>query len=129
MKINLFRGKRVYDDKWLVGYYVLVEDFESKEDAPVIIPREADLYSYGEIDQFDFVDPITVGQYIGAIDADGDMIFEGDVVESLVHRVGHPGVRIIIRDIREARTLLLCSDQYKVIGNIHDNPELLYEHC
>lgn len=122
MKVNIFRGRRVSDDRWLIGYYVLVTDFETGEEEPVIIPWEADLYSYGEITEFDFVDPMTVGQFIGLVDCDGRKIFEGDILESLAGKV-----RIIVRDIRETKSIALYANQYRVVGNVHDNPELIVE--
>lgn len=127
MKVNLYRGRRVSDDKWIIGYYVLVTDFESGEECPVIIPWEADLYSYGEITEFDFVDPTTVGQFTGLVDCNGRKIFEGDVLESNFKpkNTSDVGIRIIVRDIRETGKLYLYASNYRVVGNIHDNPELI----
>lgn len=121
MKVNLFKGRRIYDDAWIVGYYVSVVDFESQMDFPVIIPMDSDIYSYGEITEFDFVDPITVGQYVGAVDADGTLIFEGDILENA------DGVRIIVPDIRECGSIGSYSTRYRVVGTVHDGERSVRE--
>ena len=121
MKVNLFKGRRIYDDAWIVGYYVSVVDFESQMDFPVIIPMDSDIYSYGEITEFDFVDPITVGQYVGAVDADGTLIFEGDILENA------DGVRIVVPDIRECGSMYSYSAKYRVVGTVHDGERSVRE--
>lgn len=121
MKVNLFKGRRIYDDAWIVGYYVSVVDFESQMDFPVIIPMDSDIYSYGEITEFDFVDPITVGQYVGAVDTDGTLIFEGDILENA------DGVRIVVPDIRECGSMYSYSSKYRVVGTVHDGERSVRE--
>lgn len=61
-------------------------------------------------------------------DVDGNKIFEGDVLESIVCKVGTSNrIRLVINDIRYASQNALLVDHFRIVGNIHDNPELLKE--
>ena len=62
----------------------------------------------------------TVGQFTGFKDVDGNEIFEGDILEY----PGNFGACVVVTDIREFVYRDIAS-QFKVIGNIHDTPELL----
>lgn len=77
------------------------------------------------------VNPETVGQYTGLTDKNGKEIFEGDICK---HRSDYSGEYIISVVAYEDGEFLamvgnnsaFClSDKLEVIGNIHDNPELL----
>ena len=93
------------------------------------------------------VDPNTVGQWTGLNDSNGAKIFEGDII-GIRWDVSDPCAEKIYRkvswvgdtwystfDINDparieddnALALLVMSDKaaYRVVGNIHDNPELL----
>ena len=83
------------------------------------------------------VEPDTVGQFTGFYDVDGERIFEGDICELL--EIG--SCRFCVEwDITNARFNCFflkgqrakftfnrenASKYFRVIGNIHDNPELL----
>ncbi len=118
----LFRGKRKNTGEWVYGDLVRLKDGGKS------IPH---IYGYGE------VIPETVGQYTGLTDKNGKRIFEGDIVfteHGSIHE--EDGNAVIEWDEDTARFVvkwdgLICDfDNFyghdlEVIGNIHDNPELL----
>ena len=82
------------------------------------------------------VDPNTVGQFTGMYDRNGTKIFEGDILIdcgcflSQNRRVFydiHAGRFAAVRQYRSTNYLTLSdyTSEKEVIGNIHDNPELL----
>jgi len=94
-----------------------------------------------ETDYADFsyeVDPETVGQYTGLTDKNGKKIFEGDIVKfNRANALGYTTSRIgevkyydelpifyIYANTGDAWDWCVC-EEIEVIGNIHDNPELL----
>lgn len=86
---------------------------------------------------FDVI-PETVGQYTGLTDKNGKMIFEGDIVSfKRINALGYTTSRIgdvkyydelpifyIMATTGDAWDWAECED-IEVIGNIHDNPELI----
>ncbi len=81
------------------------------------------------------VNPETIGQFTGLYDKNGKKIFEGDIVRVLggIYEQGFYEinettiVKDIIKDGYEIMTVIsqLGKNCIEIIGNIHDNPELL----
>ena len=151
MREILFRGKRTDNGAWVEGAFCLkdCEDpFGDMVDRPSIIKYDP------PCDGFWFrVDPETVGQFTGLTDKNGKKIFEGDVVKAVIVRdlgggtenrketgiiaydkigmIGlvakYAGSIPIWSDFFQELTLSGCINDFwfEIIGNIHDNPELL----
>ena len=119
MREILFRGKRIDNGEWTYGFV------EVYDDGACFITKPN-----GEGDK---VDPTTVGQYTGLNDKNRKKIFEGDIVsgffnhEKIVGYIfyGSDASFFIQRDGLFGIGLNNASDWLEVIGNIHDNPELL----
>lgn len=123
MREILFRGKRVGDGEWVVGTLVKM--------GPVGYVRHFILPDYASAFYDIEVDPATVGQYTGLTDKNGVKIFEGDILSIENPHPFKPAIEIVefskvrwtvgVMDLDEILNGWLCT----IIGNIHDNPELL----
>ena len=130
MREMLFRGK-TYDGKWEQGD--LRHGGYVHNDSETYIMRSD--YALHNIP----VDPKTVGQYTGLTDKNGKKIFEGDVVKHY-NRIymGEPDFYTVVLiewdgekyRYRQRKNTGECyavanNCVFEIIGNIHDNPELL----
>ena len=127
MREILFRGKRVGDYDWAYGcYYKQTAFYGDPVEVHNIITSQEDL-EYDMAMEYTSVVPETVGQFTGLTDKNGKKIFEGDILEfrrGRTHAVKfEDGAYIFTGTAIPVR----YADKFKVIGNIHDNPELLKE--
>ena len=75
------------------------------------------------------VDYKTIDQYTGLKDKNGKRIFEGDILACITsdYDGSYRYVRYVFTDITNHESIVYFEycNEYEVIGNIHDNPELL----
>ena len=126
MREILFRGKRIDTGKWVEGE--MLHDMQDRPHLYWKTPKELPIVFSNHA----IVDPATLGQFTGLTDENGTKIFEGDIVE--IAKEDEPfkveWCEDSARFILSASTFCCDFDNYwgwemEVIGNIHDNPELL----
>lgn len=75
------------------------------------------------------IDFNTIGQYIGLTDINGTKIFEGDILENIASEKGvvkwFNAMFVIDFDDTYLNFDEVWSCDYKIVGNIYDNPELM----
>lgn len=130
MREIVFRGKRADNGNWIQG------SLFTRMNEAYIIPLPI-------ITSKSKVDPDTVGQFTGLTDKNGKKIFEGDVIAQNWYDYDEPSddsfgevvfceydCSFSVMDVNKDGIVPLgrCHAYHweaEVIGNIHDNPELL----
>ena len=139
MREILFRGKTNYegrDNVWLYGSLLA----ESPSTFPIIARDYDNDEEWIGVTEWGTVDPDTVGQYTGLTDKNGKKVFEGDIVRldedvKMAFNVcdgevkyGRGGFYVGDFGLLNSLNAIASCDwvlRGEVIGNIHDNPELL----
>ena len=133
MREILFRGKNIYGGQWGEGNLLIFPSGRTK----IVKWNNADL----DFDQIEVV-PETVGQFTGLTDKNGKKIFEGDICRfrewskgdmCWIGKVHYEHQQFVISGEKnkecDSPFLLVMSrfipKNIEIIGNIHDNPELL----
>lgn len=122
MRERISRGKRIDNGEWVYGYFWSNDVGNSF----IRVTKEND-----EIVLKDYeVSPETVGDYTGLTDKNGKKIFEGDILSD-----GGDTYKVIFDEgvfqidnshyITGLYVAIHMEKIDEVIGNIHDNPELL----
>ena len=135
----IFRGKRLDNGEWEEGFYCKHDKVKCcfSEDDPetkhLIIKDGFCDWGFEPPLKGVEVDPATVGQFTGLLDKNGKRIFEGAIMAFAAYGFDYVGSVEIV----DGNACVMCkhaspfldqavskSGAY-IIGNIHDNPELL----
>ncbi|WP_302373868.1 YopX family protein [Alistipes timonensis] len=121
MRTIKFRGKRLDNGEWVVGHLG-------------IMWNEWHIFGWDDTNTAYPVNPATIGQYTGLKDDKNKEIYDGDIVQDeyegvakvcfdsyswqLIYGIGDNGDQV--QSFEELDGLRIA-----IIGNIHDNPELI----
>lgn len=148
MREILFRGKLIFKDEWTEGS-LIIDEYGRYYIGKAVMTNATTEYLFSGGRQngkvfsrffgfgFRMVIPETVGQYTGLTDKNGKKIFEGDIIKSCeydeVYCVkyfaddNYPAFDVVpeMNITCNGLSHLHIVEGIEIIGNIHDNPELL----
>ena len=137
MREILFRGKRVDNGEWIKGFYIEANHHWHNKGVHKewIVKNVIQNGGWCNVGSKYAVIPETVGQYTGLTDKNGTKIFEGDIVkdEYILGKVVYNtkqedfdgAASFMIDDVDDGLQSYRFWNSVEVIGNIHDNPELI----
>lgn len=135
MREILFKAKRIYDGKWVEGYYLRDQYHIGGKDI-IFYRKDSDWFTI----YTDIIDPETLCQFTGLTDKRGNKIWENDILmahlddlypEDTTYETIEWGVAGWVA--HEANSIdgqyldEFDLEYFEVVGNIFDNPELLQE--
>lgn len=123
-----FRGKRIDNGEWVCGYYYtqIITHAGNRKSRDHFMRTEQNI-------RYE-VDPSTVGQFTGLKDKNGKEIYEGDILLNKDEEFGgiysevifiNGAFMIVEKGYAPELFLNEINEEVIVIGNIHDNPDLL----
>lgn len=134
-----FRGKSL-DGKWLFGY---IYRYVNRDGIDTVAIIEIENNGFDATLNLHKISHNTVGQCTGLHDKNGKEIYEGDIIRSFDSK-GEPIIHYLLYDNEESGFVAILKGSTKgdfgygrsyqqwitecekeVIGNVHDNPELL----
>ena len=132
MRTIKFRGKRLDNKNWVIGYLV-----------PVVTHGETQMYIAteirdGAVEGF-AVEPESVAQFTGMCDKNGNEVYEGDIVryrttDERYTRNPNFSTLIVHYEERSARFMAggiywdtLRSQKVEVVGNSYDTPNAIHD--
>ena len=138
MREILFRAKRIDNGEWVEGWYqppiVGIHCDGRKESLGASLSI---IGNYGFLEDV-YIIPETVGQFTGLTYKNGKKIFEGDIVRDAQNSLFGKVVYATPQDGFDGMAGFMVDDvddglqnyngfwhQVEVVGNIHDNPELI----
>lgn len=142
MRKILFRGKRVDNGEWVIGdlFNTTKIVITTTSNKGIYTENGSDIFKYEYIE----VHPDTIGQFTGLTDKNGKEIFEGDIIKCsnycfvIEFKYGCFGftnedfdfitIGVISHEDMYGEysyDYLEQLDNFEIIGNIHDNQELL----
>lgn len=110
----IFRGKKSGTEEWVFG------------SLQIYLDNVCYILNNNQWDKKTLVQPESIGQYTGLNDKNGNKIFEGDILE-----YGWMDRKNTLVDFdkgmfrHKTNALIIGHDEMTIVGNIHDNPELL----
>ena len=139
----VFRGKRTDNGQWVEGYYFTTPLTNEN----IMVPIEDGHYFMCGIQRHVIarngtvfeVDAQTVGQYTWLCDKNGERIFEDDIVRvqnpynacwsidggRVIFSTEYVGGWVVTSDGNDGLNIGTRTKYVEVIGNIHDNPEMI----
>ena len=137
MREILFKAKRIYDGKWIEGYYLRDQYHIGGKDI-IFYRKDSDRFTV----YTDRIDIETLCQFTGLYDKNGDKIWENDIFQytdeamviqkDLIEYNETHASFVRLHNAEKLGLQYLWIDEAtcnhgEVIGNIFDNPELLQE--
>jgi uncharacterized phage protein (TIGR01671 family) len=136
MRDILFKGKETNKDKWAYGVPIKATSIDESEMLMIENVFECEEYVCRGCN-FTPVIPESISEFTGLTDKNGKKIFEEDIVKIYLYEpkgLANYEIGCIKYDDTKAR-FVFCTEEgkygidnsnvFEVIGNIHDNPELL----
>ena len=125
MREIIFRGKRADNGEWVYGSLITERNMFDGNLMTMHIQDIEEPYDDN------LIDDETVGQFTGLTDKNGTKIFEGDILKGL-YANGNAEVEMIngswVGYAGKGWTDIgYVVDRVELIGNVHDNPELLQD--